>query len=323
MKRRTKTVLLVAGLGVTAAAAVVVGLTMALAQVVDPHQQCATGFSRLVDCTYHWTSRTTTQGDPDPAFAAAMGVAPPTTTFRGVISHEETSWAVATCPQNSIARRLLCANPAATPVRATSDDLVTGLPRPKPWIVTTARKSSLIESVHVETPLDLAGTLGFYRAALSQRGWTENTGAVVEPDRAVIAFATSDGPVLLRLTHQGDRTTADLWRHKGADANAGNLPKPEQARLILGNDTDEEAVITVNAQTITLAARTGNDFKDDAETGLKSKDSPEIDLPPGKVKVTVKLASGAAQNRTFEIAAEETWGLLAGPAGAPLPIHLY
>ena len=32
---------------------------------------------------------------------------------------------------------------------------------------------------------------------------------------------------------------------------------------------------------------------------------------------------GAAQNREFEFAADETWGLLAGPAGVPLPVRLY
>ena len=58
-------------------------------------------------------------------------------------------------------------------------------------------------------------------------------------------------------------------------------------------------------------------------TGRKSPDSQEINLPPGKYKVTLKLASGAAQNREFELAADETWGLLAGPAGVPLPLHLY
>jgi hypothetical protein len=32
--------------------------------------------------------------------------------------------------------------------------------------------------------------------------------------------------------------------------------------------------------------------------------SPEIDLPPGKFKVTLKVASGAAQDREFEVAVD-------------------
>ena len=234
------------------------------------------------------------------------------------------------CPPDYIAKRLACvAASVAAPEQDASDDLeaelfdATGLPLPQRWVLTTAKNSPLIKAVHVETPLDLAAVLGFYRAELSKRGWTENDGAVVEPDRAVIAFTTTDGPALLRLSHQDDRTIADLSLRKPAAANAGILPRPGQVRLMLGNDTDEEAVITINEQTITLAARAGRHLTDTADAKRKSPDSPQIDLPPGKYKVTLKMASGAAQNRELEVAAGETWGLLVGPAGVPLPVRLY
>ena len=58
-------------------------------------------------------------------------------------------------------------------------------------------------------------------------------------------------------------------------------------------------------------------------TGPKSTDGQEINLPPGKYKISLKLASGAAQNREFELAADETWGLVAGQAGVPLPLRIY
>jgi hypothetical protein len=51
------------------------------------------------------------------------------------------------------------------------------------------------------------------------------------------------------------------------------------------------------------------------------RDSPEIDLPPGKLNVTLTVASSRTRNR--ELAADETCGLLVGPAGVPLPLHLY
>jgi hypothetical protein len=127
------------------------------------------------------------------------------------------------CPENTIARRLLCAVASDTaPVRAASDDLATGLPRPTPWLLTTGKNSPFIAAVHVETPLDLASVLHFYRGALSTRGWTENDGATVAPDRAVIAFTTSDGPALLRLTRQDGRTIADLSRRKPAAPEGRN-----------------------------------------------------------------------------------------------------
>jgi len=324
MKRRMKAVLLVGGLAVVAAIASVVVLTEALARVVDPQHHCESGFSRLIECRYHWTSRTTGQGNPifnTPANATGATPSDSRDTFRPLFT-DVTAWAVADCPRNYIARRLLCANASdAAPVQAADDDAVTGLPRPKPWLVTTAKDSTFIKAFHVETPLDLAGVLGFYRLALSKRGWSENAGAVVEPDGAVIAFTTSDGPALLRLTRQDDRTIADLSQRKPAAANGGIKPMPGQVRLLLGNSTDEAAVITINGQTIKLAAQAG--LADNPVTGPKSTDGQEINLPPGKYKVSLKLASGAAQNREFELAADETWGLVAGRAGVPLPLRIY
>ena len=208
--------------------------------------------------------------------------------------------------------------------QAAEDDPVTGLPRPKPWLLTTAKNSTFIKAFHVETPLDLAGVLGFYRLELSKRGWSENDGAVVEPGGAVIAFTTSRWARAAPAHPSGrqdDRRSvaAQACRHRCA----GILPssRPGQVRLLLGNDTDEEAVITINGQTIELAAHAK--LTDDPATGRKSPDSQEINLPPGKYKVSLKIASGAVQNREFEVAADETWGLVAGPAGVPLPVHIY
>ncbi len=244
---------------------------------------------------------------------------------------DDTWWAVRShCPRDYTAERLLCAAVAVVvPGQAASNFFeaklseATGVPLPEGWGLTTAKNSPFIKSVHVETPRDLGSVLGFYRAELGKRGWTENDGAVVEPDRAVIAFTTSDGPALLRLIRQDDRTIADLSLHKPAAAKAGILPRPGQVRLMLGNKTDEEAVITINGRTIRLAARAGETLANSDDAAGKLPDSQKIDLPPGKYKVTLKVASGAAQNREFEVAANETWGLLAGPDGAPLPMHLY
>ena len=320
MKRRTKIVLLVASLAVGTAGVTLGVLTAALAKAIDPQNHCETGFSKLIDCTYHWTSSTTRQGTPDPAFVTPSSPPPPFPL--GYTYTDVTSWAVADCPRNNIARRLLCAAASDTATaQAADDDSVTGLPRPKPWLLTTSKDTMFIKAFHLETPLDLAAVLRFYRVALGKRGWSENGGAVVEPDGAVIAFTTSDGPALLRLTRQDDRTIADLSLRKPADPKNAILPMPGQVRLLLGNDTDEEAVITVNEQTIKLAA--GTKLAEAPATGRKSPDSKEINLPPGKHKVTLKLASGAAQSREFELAADESWGLLAGPAGVPLPLHLY
>ena len=234
MKRRTRAVLLVGGLAVTAVVVLAVVGLVAPGRALDSNHYCETGFSALINCTLEVSTRTTHQGTPDPSFAAALSQtsstpssAPPPLQPDTI---DVTSWALAQCPENSIARRLLCATPsAAAPVEAASNDATTGLPRPKPWFLTTAKDSPFIKSFHVETPLALAAVLGFYRAELGKRGWTENAGAAVAPDRAAIAFTTPDGPALLRLIHQDGRTVADLSLHKPAavecrhpaDARAG------------------------------------------------------------------------------------------------------
>jgi hypothetical protein len=325
MNRRTKVILLVGGL----VFATVVVLSLALAPSLSlaltlsqglGHNRCEIGFRNLIiGCHVRASSRITFQSTPDPAFAAPSTsttipqASPDTAPKPGLI--EQTSWDITEhCTLGNIASRLLCASLAA-PAR---DDLkvelseATGLPLPRGRVLTTEENSLFIKSVHVEMPLNLAAVLGFYRVELSKRGWTENDGAVVAPDRAVIAFATSDGPALLRLIRQDDRTIADLsLRKPGAVAKADILPNPGQVKLRLGNETDEEAVITINEQTIKLAAR------------AKLPDSPQIDLPPGKFKVTLKVPGSAAQNREFEVGADETWNLLVGPAGVPLPVQIY
>ncbi len=173
---------------------------------------------------------------------------------------DETWWAVRghDTPDNFVERLL------SIPVRAIARGAgagfearvsqSTGLPLPESWSIATAKNSPFIASVYAETPRDLTAVLGFYRAELGKRGWIET---VVEPDRAVITSTTARGPVLLRLSRQNDRTIAELSLRKPGIANTGLLPRPRQAKLMLGNKSDDEAVITVADQTIKLAAHAG------------------------------------------------------------------
>ena len=324
MNRRMKGVLLTGVLAVAMAFATVVLLKAALARVLDPYNYCETGFSSLSGCSYHWSSTSTGLSSPiftTPSRPESSAPSDARDKFKP-ISVNVTSWAVADCPSSTIAERLLC-TPVTTLLQAASDDLATGLPRPKPWVVTTGKDSPFIRAVHVETPLDLASTLGFYRDELSKRGWTEHIGGVVEADGATIAFTTLEGPALLRLTRQDGRTIADLSVRKPAAANAAIMPKQGEARLLLGNTRDEEAVITINERVIKLTAHAGRDVTNDPESAGTSPDRSDINLPPGKYKVSLKIANAAAERREFEVAAGETWGLLVGPAGVPLPVRIY
>ena len=242
---------------------------------------------------------------------------------------DQTWWATRNrCVPDYLGERLICgalgilARAAGRTFEAKmSDDA--GLPLPAGWDLMTAKNASFIRSAHVETPLDLAAVLGFYRAVLGQRGWNETDSAVIAPDRAEIAFTTADGPATLRLVRKDNKTIADLSLRKPWKVAAGIPPKPGQVKLMLGNETDEAADVTVNERTISLAAHAGEKLTYTDDAASEKSDIPKIDLPPGKHKVTVKTEGSATQSRELEIAANETWGLLVGPDGAPLPIRLY
>src|SRR5262249_1783274 len=140
MNRRMKGVLLAGGLAVVMAFATVVLLKAALAKVLDPYNYCETGFSSGSSCSYHWSSTSRVQSRPifaSPSSPASTAPSDSPDTDK-VLSVDVTSWAIADCPESAIARRLLCA-PVTTPAQAASDDLATGLPRPKPWLLTTGK----------------------------------------------------------------------------------------------------------------------------------------------------------------------------------------
>ena len=242
---------------------------------------------------------------------------------------DQTWWATRNrCVPDTLGERLICAalgilaRAAGRTFEAKmSDDA--GLPLPDGWVLMTAKNASFIRSAHVETPLDLAAVLDFYRAALGRRGWTETDSAVIAPDRAEIAFTPASGPATLRLIRQDNKTIADLSLRKPWTVTAGISPKPGQVKLMLGNETDDAAVITVNERTISLAAHAGEKLTYTDDAASERSDIPKIDLPPGKHKVTVKAEGSVVQSRELEVAANETWGLLVGPDGAPLPMRLY
>ena len=91
------------------------------------------------------------------------------------------------------------------------------------------------------------------------------------------------------------------------------LPKPGQARLLLGNLGDAEAAITINKQTVKIAAGAG---------GPHTK-GPTLDLPPGKYKYAVKVAGHLARNSEIDVGADDTWGVMIAPDGDTLSLHVY
>jgi hypothetical protein len=165
-------------------------------------------------------------------------------------------------------------------------------------------------------PAALSDVLAFYRAELPKRGWQEKAdGATVTAERVELAFTSPEGPVVLKLGRARDETTVSLvQRNPQAAAKADIMPKAGQARLMLGNMGPKEASLTINNQTVKIAAGAG---------GPQSPKGPMLDLPPGKHQYALRLPGRPPRTETLTVAAGDAWGLLVGPNGDVLPLQMY
>jgi hypothetical protein len=144
------------------------------------------------------------------------------------------------------------------------------------------------KELNASIPADLGSVLAFYRAELGKRGWKEAAErAIVKPDQAQLAFSAPDGPATLKLGRNDGETTVNLAQKiPAAAAKADIMPKPGQARLMFVNVGDSDAALTINKQTIKIAAGAG---------GPQAK-GPSLDLPPGKYSYQLKIAGRPARN---------------------------
>jgi hypothetical protein len=175
---------------------------------------------------------------------------------------------------------------------------------------------SFRKELEARIPAALSDVLVFYRAELTKRGWQEKTdGTTVTAERAELAFTSPEGPAMLKLGRAREETTVSLvQRNPQAAAKADIMPKAGQARLMLGNIGPKEASLTINKQTIKIAAGAG---------GPQSPKGPMLDLPPGKYQYALRLPGQPTRNETLTVAAGDAWGLLVGPTGEVLPLQMY
>ena len=170
--------------------------------------------------------------------------------------------------------------------------------------------------LEASVPAELNTVLAFYRTELGKRGWQETAeGAVVKPDQAQLAFTSPDGPATLKLSRKNAETSINLaQKYPAAAAKADVVPKPGQSKLLFGNIGKSDATVSINKQTIKIAAGAG---------GPQSPKPPMIDLPPGKYQYALRIAGGPARNNQIEIGAGDTWGVMIGPGGDVLPLQMY
>ena len=196
-------------------------------------------------------------------------------------------------------------------VQASAEDLEAeesgGLPVPKRHTLSEGTQTPFRRELKANVPLELTDVLGFYRRELSKLNWKEEPkGAVVAPDNAAVAYASPEGPAVLKLGRKDGETSVSLVvRNPDAVAKSGIMPKPGQAKVMFGNINGAAAAITFNNKTINVAAG----------AGTKSPDGPMLDVPPGKYKYSIKLPGRPSESDVVEVGADETWGLMIGPGG--------
>ncbi len=228
----------------------------------------------------------------------------------------------------AVAKPNVADNQPGTPAKVTEQDLEadedSGLPVPKQHTLSVAGtttmpggQSPFRRALNASVPAELGAVLAFYRSELAKRDWKETAlGAVVKPDRVVLAFSSPEGPAVLKLGRQGGETTVDLaLKIPAAAVKAGMLPAPGRVKLMFGNMGDTEAVITINAKTIKIAAGVG---------GPKTPNGPTLELPPGKYKYSLQIAGRPVRTSELTVGADDTWGLMVAPGGAAvMPLQMY
>ncbi len=203
--------------------------------------------------------------------------------------------------------------------KAAGEDLepeeTSGLPVPKKHTLSSngtmadqGSQAPFRRELIVRVPANLDVVLAFYRRELGKRQWQElPQGAVVKPDKVVLAFAAPDGPAMLILGRADGETTVSLTQKIPAEAaKSGLLPAPGRAKLMFGNMGDTEAAIVINAKTVKMPPGTG---------GPKSPTGPTLELPPGKYKYVIKVAGLPDRVREVTVGANDAWGLMVGPGG--------
>ncbi len=177
-------------------------------------------------------------------------------------------------------------------------------------------EAPLRRELEARIPASLDEVLAFYRAELAKLGWQEKTdGAAVSAERAQIHFASPQGPAVLKLGRAKGETIVSLaQKNADAAAKAEIMPKAGQARLMLGNMAANEVALTINKQTVKIAAGAG---------GPQSPKGPMLDLPPGKYVYALRLPGRPTRSESLTVAAGEAWGLLVGPSGDVLPLQMY
>ncbi|MGY8676743.1 hypothetical protein Q2941_02865 [Bradyrhizobium sp. UFLA05-153] len=178
--------------------------------------------------------------------------------------------------------------------------------------VTPGSKAPLRSTLEACVPAKLGDVVAFYRTELGKLGWQEKPdGTVIAADQAQLAFTVSEGSAVLKLGRKNGNTSVSLvQKNSDAATKANVMPKPGQAALVFANTGDNEAELTINEQTITIADRYQHALR--------------LDLPPGEYSYELRVPDHPTRTDTLTLAVGDAWELTVGRDGdVRSPFHLY
>ena len=146
------------------------------------------------------------------------------------------------------------------PVKASAEDLEAeesgGLPVPKRHTMSEGTKTPFRRELKASVPLELSRRAGFLSPRTRQTQLERGIkGRPRTADNATIAFASPEGPAMLKLGRKDDATSITLVvKDPAAVAKAGIMPKRGQAKVLFGNINDAAETITFNSKPINVAA---------------------------------------------------------------------
>jgi len=223
---------------------------------------------------------------------------------------------------STLGLEMVAATPEATeqaPTEALTAEDDDGLPLPSDHTQYMGESGAYRRSLTTVSPSALKDVLALYRTELAARQWNELPATVAPTDaEATLLYDNLDnGQLELKLKANADGGTdiSMVVRSEAAAKKDGILPPAGKARIYLGNMSDAAVTFHLDGKDIEVAV-------DSQGQPASMADVPSVDVAPGKHEFTLTLSGQPPITDTIEVAAGETWALVAGPDGA-LPLQMY
>ena len=200
---------------------------------------------------------------------------------------------------------------AATTLEA---QIESGLPVPTQNISKSMEQTPFLATSMVVVKADINDVTEFYRTELAKLKWQEDkTHANMSATGGELNFVNPEGTarLLLATTEEGTQATLSTRSVEGAK-KSGLMATEGNTKIILGNFADGDAVISIDNQSIKIAAHAGE----------MEPDGPSLELKPGSYSYKFTTPGEKAVTAELVVGENQIWSLMVAPGGA-LPIQLY